>query len=98
MCGKFICDTFQKANNKGADQSAWVCRLVCAFVVLKPQRPVFLHQGPYYPLQVVNSKGAYDTAQFCRLVCTFVTNNSMKSDFLVTRPNMKQQFNVGIYC
>ena len=28
--------TLQNANNKGADQTAWMRRLVCAFVVRKP--------------------------------------------------------------
>ena len=27
--------TFQIANSKGADQTAWMCRLVCTFVVRK---------------------------------------------------------------
>ena len=31
---------YPKTNNRGADQSAW-CRLVCAFVVLKPRIHVF---------------------------------------------------------
>ena len=34
---------FQKANNKGADQTARMCRLVCAFVVLKSLKT----GGPY---------------------------------------------------
>ena len=33
-------DTFQKPNNKGADQTI---RLVCAFVIHKPRRQVFLY-------------------------------------------------------
>ena len=32
-CSKFRFDTFQKAINKGADQSEWMHRLICAFVV-----------------------------------------------------------------
>ena len=39
--------TFQKANNKGADQTAQMRRLVCAFVVRKQQSQSFWHQGPY---------------------------------------------------
>ena len=31
-CSKFRYDTFQKVNKKGADQSAWMRRLVCTFV------------------------------------------------------------------
>ena len=48
-CSKFRYennDTFQKANNKDADQSAQMCRLVCAFVVRKPQRQVSWRPGP----------------------------------------------------
>ena len=41
-------DTFQKANNKGADQSARMHKLVCAFVVPKPRRLFFSRQGPNY--------------------------------------------------
>ena len=37
----------KKANNKGDDQSARMRRLVCTFVVRKPQRQVFLRRGPY---------------------------------------------------
>ena len=35
-------DTFQKANNKGADQTARMRRLVCACVVCKPPKTGFL--------------------------------------------------------
>ena len=34
-------------NNKGADQTVWMHRLVCAFVVRKHRRQVFSHRGPY---------------------------------------------------
>ena len=37
VCSKFSCDTFQSANNKGADQTVWMHRLVCAFVVRNPE-------------------------------------------------------------
>ena len=47
-CIKFRYDTFKKANNKGADQSARMRRLVCAFVVRKPPKTSFLAQGPKY--------------------------------------------------
>ena len=43
----FTYDTYQKVNNKGADQSVQMRRLVCAFVVRKARRQVFLHYGPY---------------------------------------------------
>ena len=39
--------TFQIANNKGADQTAWMHRLVCAFVVRKQQSQGGSCRGPY---------------------------------------------------
>ena len=39
-------DTFQKANNKGADQTARMRRLVCACVVRKPPKIGFLTTRP----------------------------------------------------
>ena len=38
--------TFQKANNKGADQSVPMCRLVCAIVVSKTGKIGFLVSMP----------------------------------------------------
>ena len=37
-----------KANNKGADQTARMRRLVCACVVRKPPKTGLLRQGPYH--------------------------------------------------
>ena len=45
---KFTYDTFQKANNKGADQTARMRRLVCACVVRKPPKTGFLASRPVY--------------------------------------------------
>ena len=45
MCSIFRYD-YQKANNKGADQSVRMCRLVCTFVVHKHRRQGFSRQGP----------------------------------------------------
>ena len=39
--GKSRYESFQEANNKGADQTARMRILVCAFVVRKPRRQVF---------------------------------------------------------
>ena len=39
-------DTLQKANNKGADQTARMRRLVCACVVRKPPKTGFLATAP----------------------------------------------------
>ena len=44
-CSKIKYDTFREGNNKGADQSAGMRRLVCAFVDHKPLRQVFLRRG-----------------------------------------------------
>ena len=39
-------DTFHKANNKGAAQTAHMCRLVCAFVPRKSPKTGFLASTP----------------------------------------------------
>ena len=49
----FTYDTFQKANNKGADQTARMRRLVCAFVVRNPPKTGFLALGPSMPLAFI---------------------------------------------
>ena len=41
-CSKFRCDTFHKANNKGADKTAGMHRLVCTFVARKTPKTGFL--------------------------------------------------------
>ena len=40
--------TFQNLNNKGADQTARMCRLVSAFVVRKPPKTGFLLSRPIF--------------------------------------------------
>ena len=47
-CSKFTYDTCQKANNKGADQTAWMGRLVCPCVVRKPPKTGFLASRPIH--------------------------------------------------
>ena len=47
-CSTFGYDTFQNAKNKGADQTARMRRLVCAFVVRKPPKTGFLATRPNY--------------------------------------------------
>ena len=41
-------DTFQKVNDKGTDQSAYMCRLVCVcpFVIANPMKTGFLVSRP----------------------------------------------------
>ena len=45
-CSKFGYDTFQNAKNKGADQSARMRRLVCAFTVCNPPKTGFPASRP----------------------------------------------------
>ena len=44
--------TLQNVNNKGADQTAWMRRLVCAFVVRKPHF-VSQNDGSNRPLKQI---------------------------------------------
>ena len=64
--------TFQIANNKCADQTARMHRLVCAFVVRKQQSQGFLRQGPYG----VEVKASWPppgyAPEIIRLICAFV--------------------------
>ena len=46
-CVKFRHDTFKLKNNKGADQTVRMRRLVWAFVVRKHRRQRFSSQEPY---------------------------------------------------
>ena len=39
--------SFQTANDEGADQTARMRRLVCAFVVRKPPKQALSRRGPY---------------------------------------------------
>ena len=41
-------EIFQKANNKGTDQTAGMRRLVCAFAVRKPRKTGFLTSRPIW--------------------------------------------------
>ena len=43
---KFINYILPGANNKGADQTVWMCRLVCTFDVHMQLRQVLSRQGP----------------------------------------------------
>ena len=45
-CSMFTFDTFQNANNKGADQTALMRRLVCDCVDHKPPNTGFLATRP----------------------------------------------------
>ena len=41
QCEASIYHTLQEKNNKGTDQTVWMCRLVCTFI------GQFWHRGPY---------------------------------------------------
>ena len=45
--------TFQKANNKGADQTVQVCRLACTFIVCIKQCQVFSQGIEYFNIALV---------------------------------------------
>ena len=45
-CSKFTYETFQKGNNKGADQTARMHRLVCACVICKSLKTGLLALRP----------------------------------------------------
>ena len=45
---KFTYETFHKVNNKSADQTAWMRRLVSAFVFRKPLKTGFLALWPIW--------------------------------------------------
>ena len=47
-CSEFTYDTFLKVNNKGADQTAQMRRLVCACVVHKSPKTGFLASRPIW--------------------------------------------------
>ena len=46
-CSKFTYDTFQKRNNKVADQTTWMRRLVCTCVVKKSPKTGLSRGSPY---------------------------------------------------
>ena len=61
------------ANNKGADQPAHACRLVCAFVVCLRQSQVFSSRGPYVTQVYITSP---QMRLISRLVFSYFSENS----------------------
>ena len=51
--------TFQNANNKGADQTARMRRLVCACVGRKPPKTGFLAARPNYDVTIIQLITSY---------------------------------------
>ena len=62
-------DTFQTANNKGADQTAQMPRLVCACVIFKPRVDRFSRDE------------AHITGAKLNLLWTFLKYVNMQSDY-----------------
>ena len=63
-------DTFQKANNKGADQTVPMRRVVCTFDVHKPLKIDFLALRPIY-----NAYLSHDVASGCEITpCNKIDN------------------------
>ena len=60
-CSTFTYDNFQNVNNKGADQTAQMRRLVCACVVRKPPKTGFLTSRPN------SNKGHYNVSIMAKL-------------------------------
>ena len=71
-CSKLRYDTFQKANNKGADQPAPMHKLIYTFVVRKHQT-CFLTLGPIYYQGSKTSDNAQAT-QTCWLISAVVVH------------------------
>ena len=66
--------TLHNMNNKGADQTAWMRRLVCAFVVRKPD---FVNQidGSNRPLKQIFNNYKIKSSRFClKIYCSPVRN------------------------
>ena len=64
--------TLQNVNNKGSDQTAWMRRLVCAFVVRMPH---FVSQidGSNRPLKQIFNNYKIKSSRFClKIYCSFV--------------------------
>ena len=76
--GKYRCDTFQLANNKGADQTVRMSRLVCAFVVHKAPKTGFLATKSILYLTLLV------TVKVQAFVHFLVTIETLRSEFTIT--------------
>ena len=98
-CNKFRYDTFQKANNKDADQTARMRRLVWDFDFRKHRRQVFLRQGQYEHqhektwLWHANNKGAEELGLLHSLISAFVTDIHYLESWVSQACSM-QNFNI----
>ena len=78
-CSKLRNGSFQNVNNKGADQTVWMCRLAC--VVRKPSKTGFLASGPIsYQIIFKNSHCIQ------KVVCACVVRKPLKTGFLASGP------------
>ena len=87
----------QKTNYKGADQTAQISMLICAFVVGRPRRQYFSRRGPF-KYTTIHARAANTLARMCRRVrnitvclcdnsqnATCCLKCSVKKTILVTR-------------
>ena len=56
ICSEITYDAFQKANNKGADQTVQIHRLVCTCVVRKNPKTGFLESRPRYDHSLISPR------------------------------------------
>ena len=63
-------------NNKGADQTAQVRRLLCAFVVRKLQSQGFSRRGPYD----IEAKASWPPSKYAPASVCFQIDSNSKSD------------------
>ena len=69
-------------NNKGADQTARMHRLVCAFVVLKPLKTGFLAMGPFYSEMPVIYALTADQIRICQSISTRTNKHKITQNSL----------------
>ena len=75
----YIYNTFQKANYKGADQSALMCRLVCTCVVRNPSEDRFSHDEAHMYMYVQT---------LVVLTCKMYINNQINTNVCMYKKEM----------
>ena len=74
-------------NNKGADQSARIHRLVCTIVIPKPGRQFFSRPGPYNAAFILDHSGPTLVSEVPKVFC-------FKASEIYTSAGV--QFRIGI--
>ena len=89
-------------NNKGADQTARMRRLVCDCVVKKTRRQVFSRRGPYIKIDqnpLFHRSVQDQTARMRRLVCACVVKKTNRRQVFSRRgPYIKIDQNPLFHC